>query len=171
MSKIYTPKVHKTAYIHPSAVVLGRVTLKENSSVWPGTVLRGDINEIVIGKNSNIQDLSVMHLESDHGCYVGDNVVVGHRVILHACTVGNGVLVGMGAIIMNRAKIGHGAIIGAAALVTENMVIEPESLYLGSPARFIRKLTKDEVKANIAWAQKYVRVAKEHKEGRYKMAF
>ena len=100
------PKLGKNVFIHPSAVVLGDVTLKDNSSIWPGSVLRADINKIVIGKYTNIQDLSVVHLESNRGCFVGDYCVVGHRVILHACTIGHGVLVGMGAIILNDAKIG-----------------------------------------------------------------
>jgi carbonic anhydrase/acetyltransferase-like protein (isoleucine patch superfamily) len=166
-SRPVSPKLGKNVYIHPSAVVLGDVTLKDNSSIWPGSVLRADINKIVIGKYSNIQDLSVIHLESNRGCFVGDYCVVGHRVILHACTVGNGVLVGMGAIILNHAKIGNGALIGAGSLVTEGMKIKPESLYLGTPARFIRKLSKKEVRATINWAKKYARMAQAHQEGMF----
>lgn len=167
MPQQYRPKIGKNVFIHPTACVIGQVTLKDYANIWPGAVLRADINKIVIGKYSNIQDLSVVHLESDRGCFVGDYCVVGHRVILHACTVGNGALIGMGAIILNGAKIGDGALIGAGALVTENTRVKPNSLYLGAPAKFIRRLTKHEVKDTILWAKKYARLAQEHKAGRY----
>ena len=169
-SRAISPKLGKNVFIHPSAVVLGDVTLKDNSSIWPGSVLRADINKIVIGEYTNIQDLSVIHLESNRGCFVGDFCVVGHRVILHACTVGDGVLVGMGAIILNDAKIGNGALIGAGTLVTEGMKIKSESLYLGTPARFIRKLVKREVKATIEWAKKYAKMAERHQAGQFPQA-
>ena len=166
-SRFYSPKIGKHVYIHPTAAVIGRVTLKDYASIWPGVVLRADINRIVVGKYSNIQDLSVVHLESDRGCFVGDYCVVGHRVILHACTVGNGALIGMGAIILNGARIGDGALIGAGALVTENTRVKPNSLYLGAPAKFIRKLSKKEVQDTIEWAKKYVRIASQHRDGRF----
>lgn len=163
----YSPKLGKHVFIHPAATVLGQVTLKDYANIWPGVVLRADLNKIVVGKYSNIQDLSVVHLESNRGCFVGDYCVVGHRVILHACTVGDGVLVGMGAIILNGTKIGDGALIGAGALVTEETKVKPESLYLGSPARFIRKLSKREVRDTIEWAKKYARMAQAHQDGKY----
>lgn len=161
------PKLGKNVFIHPSAVVLGDVTLKDYSSIWPGSVLRADINKIVVGEYTNIQDLSIVHLESNRGCFVGDYCVVGHRVILHACTVGDGVLVGMGAIILNDARIGNGALIGAGSLVTEGMKLKPESVYFGTPARFIRKLSKHEVKGTIEWAKKYAKMAAFHQTGQY----
>ena len=108
-----------------------------------------------------------MHLESNRGTYVGDYCVVGHRVILHACTIGDGVLVGMGAIILNGAKVGNGALIGAGSLVTENSKIKPESLYFGRPAKFVRKLSKQEVRATIEWAKKYAKMAEQHQKGLY----
>ncbi len=86
MSKIFEPKIGKRVWVHPSAQVIGRVTLKDDANIWPGVVLRGDINEIIIGRRTNIQDLSCVHLESDRGCFVGDDCVIGHSVILHACT-------------------------------------------------------------------------------------
>ena len=165
--KSFEPKLGKQVWVHPSAQVIGRVTLKDFANIWAGAVLRGDINEIVVGRYSNIQDLSVMHLESNRGCYVGDYCVVGHHVILHACTVKDGALIGMGAIILNHAIIGEGALIGAGALVTEGTKVKPESLYLGAPARYVRKLTKKEVKSHHAWAEKYVRLAAEHAKGRF----
>src|SRR3990167_5957830 len=135
MPKPIQPKLGKNVFIDPSAVVLGDVTLKDYANIWPGAILRADLNKIVVGKYSNIQDLSVVHLESNRGCFVGDYCVVGHRVILHACTVGDGVLVGMGAVILNKAVIGDGALIGAGALITEGTKVRPRSLYLGSPAK------------------------------------
>ena len=169
--KQYHPKIGAHVFIHPTASVIGRVTLKDHASIWPGAVLRADINQIVIGRYSNIQDLSVIHLESDRGCFVGDYCVVGHNVILHACTVGDGVLVGMGAIILNGAKIGTGALIGAGALVTEETKVKPESLYLGAPAKFVRTLSKREVRETIEWAKKYARIAQDHQNGVYAPAF
>lgn len=163
----YKPKLGKNVWVHPSAQVIGRVTLKDYANIWPGVVLRGDINEIVIGKYTNIQDLSLVHLERERGCYVGDYCVVGHNVILHACTVKSGALIGMGAIVLNDAVIGEGALVGAGALVTEGMKIRPESLYLGMPAKFKRKLTKKEVKGQIEWAKRYAQLAAEHAKGRF----
>ena len=165
--KQYRPKLGKHVFIHPSATVVGQVVLKDYANIWPGVVLRADINKIVIGRYSNIQDLSVVHLESDRGCFVGDYCVVGHRVILHACTVGNGVLVGMGAIILNGARIGDGALIGAGALVTEETKVKPQSLYLGAPAKFVRKLSKREMRDTIKWAKQYVQMAKAYQNGVY----
>lgn len=161
------PKLGRNVWIHPSAQVMGDVTLKDHSSIWPGCVLRGDIHEIVVGRYSNIQDLSVMHLESFRGCYVGDYCVVGHRVILHACTIKDAALIGMGSIILNHAVIGEGALVGAGSLVTEGTKVKPESLYLGAPARFVRKLKKAEVKFHIAWAKKYAKLAELHSEGKF----
>ena len=163
----YRPKLGKQVFIHPTATVIGQVTLKDYANIWPGAVLRADLNKIVIGTYSNIQDLSVVHLEANRGCFVGDYCVVGHRVILHACTVGDGVLIGMGAIILNGVRIGNGALIGAGALVTEGMKVKPESLYLGTPAKFVRRLTKREVRDTIEWAKKYARMAQEHQAGVY----
>ncbi len=164
------PKLGKNVWIHPSAQVIGRVTLKDYVNIWPGTVLRGDLHEIVIGRYSNIQDLSVVHLESYRGCYVGDYCVIGHSVILHGCTVKDGALVGMGAIIMNHAVVGESALIGAGALVPEGMKIKSESLYLGFPAKFVRKLSRKEVKLHVEWAKKYARLAQLHAKGMFKSA-
>lgn len=165
--KIFQPKIGKHVFIHPSATVVGRVTLNDYASIWPGAVLRADLYQIVIGRYSNIQDNSVVHLESNRGSFVGDYCVVGHRVILHACTLGDGVLIGMGAIVLNGARIGDGALIGAGALVTEETRVKPESLYLGAPAKFVRKLSRAEVRDTIEWAKKYARLAKAHQNGQF----
>lgn len=166
--KNYEPEVHPSAFVAPSAYVAGRVTLKENSSIWPGSVLRADINEVVIGRFSNIQDLSICHVENDRGCIVGDYVTVGHQVLLHSCTIEDEVLVGMGSIIMNGARVGKGTMIGAGSLVTENKELEPGALYLGRPAKKLRNLTEEEMAQNKYWAGKYAALAQAHREGKFK---
>jgi gamma-carbonic anhydrase len=152
----YHPVIHQSSYVAPSADVIGRVTLNEFSSVWFNATLRGDINEIVIGPRSNIQDNAVIHLADDYGCHVGELVTVGHSAILHACTVKNEVLIGMGAIILDGAVIGERSIIGAGALVTGGTIIPPGSLVLGSPAKVVRTLNLEEQAKVKTWAEKYV---------------
>ncbi len=151
-----SPVIHPSVFVAASADVIGRVTLHEESSVWYQATLRGDINEIVIGPRSNVQDNAVIHLADDLGCYVGELVTVGHSAILHACTVKDEVLVGMGAIILDGAVIGERSIIGAGALVTGGTVIPPGSLVLGSPAKVVRTLSKEEQSKVKDWAVKYV---------------
>ena len=150
------PKLGKGVYIAKTGVVLGDVTLGAHSSVWYGAVLRGDINRIVVGHHSNIQDNAVLHLADKLACIVGNWVTVGHSAIVHACTVGDEVLVGMGAVILDGAVIGKQSLIGAKALVTQGMKIPPGSLVLGAPARVVRKLTKKERAGLKWWAEKYV---------------
>ena len=159
-----SPQIHESVFIAASADVIGRVTLHENSSVFYNATLRGDINEIVIGANSNIQDNVVVHLADDYGCYVGEFVTVGHSAILHACTVKDEVLVGMGAIILDGAVIGERSIIGAGALVTGGTVIPPGSLVLGSPAKVVKTLTLEEQEKIRLWADKYVKVSRKFME-------
>jgi len=150
------PKLGKGVYIAKTAVVIGDVTLGAHSSVWYHAVLRGDINRIVIGHHTNIQDNSVLHLADDFACILGNYVTVGHSAIVHACTVGDEVLVGMGAVILDGAVIGRQSLIGARALVTQGMKIPPGSLVLGAPAKVVRKLTKEEREGLKYWATKYV---------------
>ena len=157
------PSVHPTAFIAPGAVVIGDVTLGEESSIWYNSVLRGDINEIKIGAHSNIQDGSVIHLADDFGAYVGEYVTVGHKALLHACTIDDEVLVGMGAIVLDGAEIGARTIIGAGALVTKGKIIPPGSLVIGSPAKVVRQLDQTEQNSIRSWAEKYVEVAKKHR--------
>ena len=151
-----TPKLGKGVYIAKTAVVIGDVTLGAHSSVWYHAVLRGDINRIVVGHHTNIQDNSVLHLADDYACILGNYVTVGHSAIVHACTVGDEVLVGMGAVILDGAVIGKQSLIGARALVTQGMKIPPGSLVLGAPAKVVRKLTKEERAGLKYWATKYV---------------
>jgi carbonic anhydrase/acetyltransferase-like protein (isoleucine patch superfamily) len=150
------PVVGKNVFIARNATVIGDVTLGAHSSVWYGAVLRGDINRIVVGHHSNIQDNAVLHLADDFSCLLGNWVTVGHSAIVHACQVGDEVLVGMGAVILDGAIIGKQSLIGAKALVTQGMKIPPGSLVLGAPAKVVRKLTKAERAGLKCWAQKYV---------------
>jgi gamma-carbonic anhydrase len=150
------PKLGKGVFITRTATVIGDVTLGAHSSVWYGAVARGDINRIVIGHHSNIQDNAVLHLADDYPCIVGNWVTVGHSAIVHACKVGDEVLVGMGAVILDGAVIGKQSLIGAKALVTQGTKIPPGSLVLGAPARVVRALTKKERAGLKWWAEKYV---------------
>ena len=165
----FRPKVGKNVYIAKGAVVEGRVTLKDHASIWHGAVLRGDINRIEVGRYSNIQDLSVLHVEHNRACLIGDYVVVGHAAILHACTVKDGSLVGMGSIVLDDAVIGSGTLLGAGSLVPHGERLKPGSLYFGRPAKFVRKLTKREIQGLIQWAKRYARYAAEHLAGRYEV--
>lgn len=165
--KIYRPKIGKNVFIHPNAVVEGRVALGDFSSVWPGAVLRGDINDIRVGRFSNIQDLCVLHVERDKPCRVGEEVVVGHSAILHACTVKSGSLIGMGSIVLDGAVIGPGTLLGAGSLVPQGERLKAGSLYFGRPAKFVRKLTKAEKYGLIQWARRYAQLAAAHLAGRF----
>lgn len=159
-----SPAIHPTAWVAPGADLLGDVTLGEESSVWFQAVLRGDINRIVIGPRSNVQDGAVIHLADDYGVQVGELVTIGHKAILHACTVADEVLIGMGAIVLDGAEIGARSIIGAGALVTGGRQIPPGSLVMGTPAKVVRTLTLEEQAGIKVWAQKYVALARSYRE-------
>jgi carbonic anhydrase/acetyltransferase-like protein (isoleucine patch superfamily) len=150
------PTIGPNVYIASTAVVLGDVTLGAHSSVWYNAVLRGDINRIVVGDYSNIQDNAVLHLADDYPCIVGRHVTVGHSAIVHACTVEDECLIGMGATILDGAVIGAQSIVGANALVKQGMVVPPGSMVLGSPAKIVRPLTQQERDSLRGWAEKYV---------------
>lgn len=150
------PKLGKGVYIASTGVVVGDVTLGAHASVWYGAVLRGDINRIVVGHHSNIQDNAVLHLADQYPCLIGNWVTVGHSAVVHACKVGDETLVGMGAIILDGSVIGKQCIIGARALVTQGMKIPAGSMVLGAPAKVVRKLTPEERKGLKWWAEKYV---------------
>jgi len=150
------PKLGKNVFIAKTATVIGDVTLGAHSSVWYGAVLRGDINRIVVGHHSNIQDNAVLHLADKLACILGNWVTVGHGAIVHACTVRDEVLIGMGAVILDGAVIGKQSIIGAKALVTQGTKIPPGSLVLGAPAKVMRKLSPEDRASLKWWAQKYV---------------
>jgi len=160
---IKTPQIHESAFIADGARVIGDVILKAESSIWYNTVARADINQIVIGERSNIQDNSVIHLENDQGVLVGNDVTVGHNAIIHGCTIGDGALIGMGAIIMNGVSIGKGAVVGAGAVVKENMIINDYELVVGVPAKVVKTLSSSTYDDNVKWAKKYVQLANIHK--------
>tara|TARA_B100000902_G_scaffold133756_1_gene132267 strand:+ start:8635 stop:9153 length:519 start_codon:yes stop_codon:yes gene_type:complete len=157
-----SPIIHSSAFIAKSADMIGAVTIGEEASVWYGAILRADIQEIVIGPRSNVQDGSVIHLECEQGTHVGQYVTVGHKAILHACTIDDEVLVGMGAIIMDGARVGARSIIGAGSLVTMNTEVPPGSLVLGSPAKVVRKLSNDEQRSLKKWAENYVQLSRKY---------
>lgn len=158
------PKIPESAFVAASADLVGRVSLGEESSIWYNTTLRGDINEIVIGPRSNVQDNAVIHLADNFGCYVGELVTVGHSAILHACQVKDEVLVGMGACVLDGAVVGPRSIIGANSLVTGGTIIPEGSLVLGSPARVVKTLDLKDQQEIKSWAEKYVRNSRIFKE-------
>ena len=149
-------------FIASNATVIGHVEIGSQSSVWYGSVLRGDINYIKIGERTNIQDLSVLHLENDIPCIIGNDVTIGHRAIIHACTIEDGALIGMGATILNGAVIKKGAIIGAGAVVKEHQIVPEGSLWAGVPAKQIKVYDINPYEKNVAWAAKYVQLAEIH---------
>ena len=149
------PALGKNVYIARGAVVTGDVTLGEAASVWHNAVLRGDINRIVVGHHTNIQDNAVLHLADDFPCVVGNYVTVGHGAIVHACAVGDECLIGMGAVILDGAELGARCLVGAGALVTQRTIVPEGSLVLGAPARVVRALSLEERAGLKVWAEKY----------------
>ena len=162
----HRPRVDKPSYVAATARLIGRVTLGERSSVWPGVVIRADHEPITIGRLVNIQDNAVLHADPDLPVRIGDNVTIGHSAVVHACTVGNDVLIGVGAVILNGAVIGDGAVVGAGAVVPEGKVVEPRTLVLGVPAKPVRALDEADVVERRAHAERYWRLAQRHLAGR-----
>lgn len=144
------PRIARGCYVDESAQVIGDVELGENASVWMNAVVRGDVNFIRIGANSNVQDNSVLHgMLNKHKVIVGDWVTVGHSVTLHGCTIGDRCLIGMGAIILNNAVVGEGSIIAAGTLIPENTVVEPYSLWAGLPGKFKKRIDDEATQQSI----------------------
>lgn len=157
------PQIDAKAYAFSTAVLMGEVEIKEYASIWPNTTIRGDVNKIIVGRYSNIQDNCCLHVADNFPCIVGDYVTVGHCVTLHACKIEDYCLIGMGATVLDGAVIGRGSIVGAGALVTKNTIIPPNSLVLGAPAKIVKSLSEKEidaihsqaVKYKTEWAEKY----------------
>ena len=164
------PTIAESAWVADSAQVMGDVVLAEDASIWFGVVIRGDTETIRIGRGSNIQDLSVLH--ADHGMplTVGEDVTVGHQVMLHGCTVGDGSLIGIGAVVLNGAKIGKGCLVGAGSLVTEGKEFPDGSMILGSPAKVVRQLTPEQLEGLRQSAKHYVDNARRFRTGLKKLA-
>ena len=158
-----TPTIPPTCYIDESAQIVGDVILGEHASIWMNAVIRGDVHEIRIGANSNVQDNSVLHgMKGQYGVYLGEYVTVGHSVTLHGCTIEDRCLIGMGSIILNGAMIGSGSIIAAGTLIPEKVVVEPGSLWMGSPGRFRRKLEAGDSESIMRYARNYLGYKEEY---------
>ena len=158
------PEISADSWIAPNAVIIGKIKLEKNSSIWFNAVLRGDIELITIGENSNIQDGSVLHTDPGYPLTVGKGVTVGHMVMLHGCQISDDTLIGIGSIILNNAKIGKNCIVGANTLITENKIIPDNSLVVGSPGRVLRKVTEEEIKAILENGKHYVDISKKYKK-------
>ena len=151
------PRIHPTAYIDDSAQVIGDVEIGEQSSVWMTVVIRGDVHQIRIGRRSNVQDGTIVHVMKDtHATVIGDDVTIGHAAVVHGCTIEDRCLVGMGAILLNGARIGSGSMVAAGTLVVEGMQVPPRSLVMGSPGKVKRGLTDAEVDEIQMYADRYV---------------
>ena len=159
-----TPRINKNTYISESVDIIGKVNVEENVNIWFGTRLRGDMNNIIIGENTNIQENSVVHVDINSPCIIGKNVTIGHGTIIHGCSISDNVLVGMGSIILNNAKIGKNTIIGAGSLVTKGKEFPEGVLILGNPAKVIRQLTEAEIESIQRSADNYVSLSKKYKK-------
>jgi carbonic anhydrase/acetyltransferase-like protein (isoleucine patch superfamily) len=162
----FVPKIHPKAFVHDCAEVIGQVVIREQASIWPLCVLRGDVGRIVIGPRSNIQDLTVIHTRTGCPAWIGAGVTVGHRVIVHGSRIGNGCLIGMGAIVM-EASIGEYSLIGAGALVLSGMRIPAHSLVLGSPAKVVRRLMDKEIRHMEEGKTSYLKEMEIHRKTSY----
>ncbi|WP_302653874.1 gamma carbonic anhydrase family protein [uncultured Clostridium sp.] len=157
------PSINENAYVSESVDIIGDVKVEENVSIWFGARLRADMNKIVIGANSNIQENAVVHVDIESPVIIGENVTIGHSAIIHGCNISNNVLVGMGSIILNNAKISKNSIVGAGALVTRGKEFEEGVLILGNPAKAVRKLSEEEIKSIKRSADNYVALSKKYK--------
>ena len=159
----HTPKIPASAWVAESATVIGKVVLGEGASVWYGAVLRGDNDTITLGARCNVQDASVLHTDTGYPLTLGDDVTVGHQVMLHGCMIGEGSLVGMGSVILNGARIGKHSIVGAGALVTEGKEFPDGVLIVGSPAKVVRELTPEQIARLKGTAEHYVVQQQRHR--------
>ncbi len=166
-TQFHPERAHPTVFIATGAVVVGDVTLAEHASVWFNATLRGDVERIVVGPRSNIQEGCILHADPGFPTVIGEGVTVGHGAVVHGAQVGDNCIVGIRAVLLNGAVIGENSIVGAGALVTEGKVFPPNSLILGMPARVVRQLTPDEVEANRGSAARYVARAETFKRAGY----
>ena len=164
------PQLADSVWVADSAQVIGDVALAADVSIWFGAVVRGDTATIRIGRRTNIQDLSVLHADVGKPLTIGDDVTVGHQVMLHGCTVGDGSLIGIGAVVLNGAKIGKGCLVGAGSLVTEGKEFPDGSMIMGSPAKVVRQLSPEQLDGLLLSAQHYVENARRFRAGLKKIA-
>jgi carbonic anhydrase/acetyltransferase-like protein (isoleucine patch superfamily) len=160
----YSPDIHKTAFVAPNATLIGRVTIGSGSSIWFGTVIRADINEINIGANTNIQDGCLLHVTHEQAVFIGECVTVGHGAILHGCRVESSCLISMGAIVLDGAQVGGGSIVAAGAVVTPGTLVPPKSLVMGVPAKVIRPVTSEDLSRIEAGWQHYLAYADTYRQ-------
>jgi gamma-carbonic anhydrase len=158
------PRIDSSCYVAKSAEVIGDVQLASHASIWPMAVLRADINAIVIGTSSNVQDGTVIHVDNDYPTIVGEWVTVGHRCVIHGCRIGDFCLIGMGSILLDGVDVGEQSVVGANTLVTKGTKIPPGSLVLGSPGKVVRALSLDERHQLKSLAEKYCLLAEAHKQ-------
>ncbi|MBD3204071.1 gamma carbonic anhydrase family protein [Candidatus Woesearchaeota archaeon] len=157
------PDIHNNCFIDKSAIVIGDVTIDNNSSVWMNCVIRGDMNKVRIGKNTNIQDNSTIHNGPGNPVFIGNNITVGHNCVLHGCRIKDNCLIGMGAIILNGAVIGNNSIVGAGAVITENKKFPANSLILGVPGKVVRKINKKDIERINKNCKEYLELASQYK--------
>jgi len=162
--KKHYPRIHKDAFVAPSADVIGQVRIARGANIWYGAVLRGDINRIEIGPGTNVQDNAVLHVERDKPCIVRARVTIGHQATVHACTVEEGALIGIGARILNGAVVGRYSLIGAGSIVFEDVAIPPYSLAVGTPAKVVRRLTKTEIAHLKKSAEDYEKLSRIYRQ-------
>ncbi|MFM7341723.1 MAG: gamma carbonic anhydrase family protein [Betaproteobacteria bacterium] len=165
-----SPEIHETAWVADSAQVMGRVIVAEEASIWFGAVVRGDTETIRIGRRSNVQDGSVLHADLGQALTLGDDVTVGHQVMLHGCTIGDGSLIGIQAVVLNGARIGRHCLVGAGSLVTEGKEFPDGSMILGSPAKVVRQLSPEQIEGLRRSAAGYVDNARRFRAGLRKIA-
>jgi len=159
--KLFKPEIHQSCYLADGVKIIGQVKLEANVNIWFNSVVRGDVNKIVIGENTNVQDLSMLHVTEKDPLIIGKNVTIGHSAVLHACTIEDGSLIGMGATILDGAHIGKRCLVAAGSVVPPGKVYPDESFIVGSPAKVLRSLSKEEILGYSNHYKSYVAYAKE----------
>ena len=158
------PEIHPSAFVAPGAYLIGKVRIGEGSSVWYGAVLRGDLDEILVGERTSVQDNAVVHMDAGFPVSIGDDCVVGHAAVVHGCEIGDRCLIGMNATVLTGAKIGEGSVVAAGAMVPEGREYPPRSLIVGVPAKRVKEVTEEQTKDIARGARSYVERAAEHRE-------
>jgi len=163
----FSPQISDEAYLAESVIVIGQVSIDDDTNIWDNTVMRGDINSITIGKGVSVQENTVIHVgyQPNEAVFVGDYSLIGHSCVIHGCKIEEGCLIGMGAIIMNRAVIGANSVVAAGSVVTEGKVYPPNSLIVGSPGKVVREVGAEDIKKMRENVDKYIAIGKEYKTG------